>query len=94
MSGRGTVFTFTVNHHPFNPKVPLPYVIAIVELDEQLGLRFTTNIVDCDVDEVYIGKAVEVTFEQAGDAWVPVFRPARKHAIAGHQRAEGEEAER
>ena len=69
MSGRGTVFTYTVNYHPFNPAVPPPYVIAIVELVEQVGLRFTTNIVDCPVDDVYIGMAVEVTFEQAGDAW-------------------------
>ncbi len=36
VSGRGTVFTYTVNHHPFNPAVPTPYVIAIVELVEQL----------------------------------------------------------
>jgi uncharacterized protein len=74
-SGLGTVFTFTVNHHPYNPAVPLPYVIAIVELVEQPGLRFTTNVVDCDPDHVRIGMPVEVTFEAAGDAWAPVFRP-------------------
>ena len=78
VSGRGTVFTFTVNRHPFNPAVPLPYVIAIVELVEQAGLRFTTDIVDCDVDEVHIGLPVLVTFEQAGEAWVPLFRPDRQ----------------
>ena len=39
MSGAGTVFTFTVNGHPFNPAVPPPYVIAIVELVEQADLR-------------------------------------------------------
>lgn len=47
VSGQGTVFTYTVNWHPFNPTVPVPIVIAIVELPEQDGLRFTTNIVDC-----------------------------------------------
>jgi len=77
VSGRGSVFTFTVNHHPYNPAVPVPYVIAIVELDEQTGLRFTTDLVACGVDEVYIGMPVEVTFEPAGEAWVPLFRPAR-----------------
>jgi uncharacterized OB-fold protein len=78
VSGRGSVFTFTVNRHPFNPVVPVPYVIAIVELDEQAGLRFTTDLVECNVDEVYIGMPVEVTFEQTGEAWVPLFRPARQ----------------
>ena len=77
VSGRGTVFTFTVNRHPYNPAVPLPYVIAIVELVEQTGLRFTTDLIDVEVDEVYIGMPVVVTFEQAGEAWVPLFRPDR-----------------
>jgi uncharacterized OB-fold protein len=75
VSGDATVYTFTVARHPFHPDVPVPYVVAIVELVEQAGLKFTTNIVGCDVDDVEIGKPVHVTFEPAGDAWVPVFRP-------------------
>jgi hypothetical protein len=78
VSGQGSVFTYTINHHPFNPAVPVPYIIAIVELVEQVGIRFTTNIVDCDTDDVHIGMAVEVTFEQTGEAWVPLFRPAQQ----------------
>ncbi len=83
VSGRGTVFTFTVNRHPYNPAVPLPYVIAIVELEEQVGIRFTTDLVDVAVDDVSIGMPVEVTFEQAGEAWVPLFRPDRTAIRAG-----------
>lgn len=75
VSGRGSVFTFTVNRHPYNPEVPVPYVIAIVELDEQPGLRFTTNVVGCEPEAVHIGMPVEVTFEPAGEAWAPVFQP-------------------
>jgi uncharacterized OB-fold protein len=78
VSGRGSVFTFTVNRHAFNPAVPVPYVIAIVELEEQPGLRFTTDLVDCDVDQVYIGMPVEVLFEPTGEAWVPLFHPAER----------------
>src|SRR5690606_677390 len=48
VSGQGTVFTFTVNHQQYHPEVPPPYVIAIVELDEQPGLRLPTNLVGCD----------------------------------------------
>ncbi len=75
VSGDGTVFTFTVNRQPFNPAVAVPYVIAIVELVEQAGLRFTTNVVGCDVDDVYLGMPVSVEFEPAGDGWAPVFHP-------------------
>jgi uncharacterized protein len=76
VSGRGTVFTFTINWQAFRPDVPVPYVVAIVELEEQTGLRFTTNIVGCDPEAVSIGMPVSVAFEQAGETWVPVFRPA------------------
>lgn len=74
-SGKGTVFTFTVNRHPYNPAVPLPYVIAIVELPEQEGLRFTTNIVNTDPEDVTIGMPVRVLFEQYDEIYVPVFEP-------------------
>jgi uncharacterized protein len=78
VSGRGTVFTFTINRHPYNPEVEVPYVIAIVQLEEQAGLRFTTNITGCEPGAVFIGMPVEVAFEPAGDAWAPVFRPASR----------------
>lgn len=75
VSGKGTLFTFTVNEHPFNPAVPPPYVIAIVELDEQPDLRLPTNIVNCDLDRVSCGMPVHVLFEQHGEFFVPVFEP-------------------
>lgn len=79
VSGRGTVFTYTVNHQPFNPAVPLPYVIAIVELDEQPGLRLVANIVDCQPDSVRVGLPVEVRFERQDrdgeTVYAPVFVP-------------------
>jgi uncharacterized OB-fold protein len=81
VSGRGTVFTYTVNYQPFNPAVPVPYVIAIVELEEQPDLRIAANIVDCEPDSVHIGLAVEVGFErhdvEGDDVFVPVFAPRR-----------------
>jgi hypothetical protein len=75
LSGRGHVFTYTVNHHRFHPDVPVPYVIAIVELVEQDGLRFTTDIVHCPVEAVTIGLPVRVVFEQQGQVFVPLFEP-------------------
>ena len=79
VSGHGAVFTYTVNHQPFNPTVPIPYVIAIVELAEQADLRIATNIVDCEPDSVYVGLPVEVRFERHDvdddSLFVPVFGP-------------------
>ena len=55
--------------------MPVPYDISIVELVEQKGLRFTTNVVDCPPADVHIGMAVHVRFEQNGEVFVPVFTP-------------------
>jgi uncharacterized OB-fold protein len=74
-SGQATVHTFTVNWQPWLPNFDPPYVIAIVALPEQEGLRLTTNIVGCDPDEVTIGMPVQVTFEEYDGVWLPLFTP-------------------
>lgn len=76
VSGRATVHAYTVNHQPWYPGFDPPYVVAIVELAEQAGLRLTTNIVGCPPDEVRIGQAVQVTFVDYDDVWLPLFEPA------------------
>ena len=43
----------------------IPYILAVVELVEQPGLKLVTNIVDCDEEAVEVGMAVEVVFRQA-----------------------------
>lgn len=86
LSGRGTIFTYTVVHHVFHPIYAgeVPYSVAIVELDEQPGLRMLANIVDCPNDALRIGMAVEVTFEdREGGVTVPQFRPAPEANVAG-----------
>lgn len=75
VSGRGTVFTYTINYHPYNPEIPTPYVIAIVELAEQSGLRLAANIVDCEPDSVKCGMPVDARAER-GAGGAPLFAPA------------------
>lgn len=75
VSGRGTVWSWTINRYQYAPGMPPPYVVAFVELDEQAGLRMLTNVVGCEPDAVTIGMPVHVVFERAGDAYVPVFTP-------------------
>lgn len=74
-TGKAVVHTFTVNHHPWIPGYDPPYVIAIVELPEQEGLRLTTGIVHCAPDAVTIGMPVRVVFDHQDDVWLPLFEP-------------------
>jgi uncharacterized OB-fold protein len=76
-NGRGVVHSYTVNEQNWNPTMPAPYVIALVELEAQAGLRLMTNIVNCEPSDVSIGMPVQVVFEQHDDVWVPLFEPAR-----------------
>jgi uncharacterized protein len=81
VSGQATVAAYTINHHPwFGDAFAVPYALAIVELAEDPEVRLTTQIVDCPVEDVRIGMAVEVDFEHHEDVWVPVFRPVEGSA--------------
>jgi uncharacterized OB-fold protein len=74
-SGTGTLYSFTVNHKAWNPDLPVPYVIGMVELTEQVGLRLTTNIVHCGSDELVLGMPLRVVFERQGEIFIPLFEP-------------------
>lgn len=74
VSGRGTVLAVTVNHQPWFPAVPVPYVIAVVELEEQADIRLVTNL-DIPPEDAKPGLAVKVYFERHGDIFVPLFAP-------------------
>lgn len=76
-SGRGKIETFTVVHQaPYESfEDRIPYVIALIELDE--GVRIMSNVVGCDPDEVAIGLPVTVTYEERGPVMLPMFAPAR-----------------
>jgi acetyl-CoA acetyltransferase/uncharacterized OB-fold protein len=76
LSGRASVVTYTVNHQRWMPGLEVPYVIAIVELAEQRGLRLTTNLVNVAPDAVRIGMPVRVQFRTMTDEIaLPVFEP-------------------
>ena len=72
-SGRGVIASFTINHQPWIPGVKVPYVVAIVELNDQVGLRMMTNIVGCEPSAVRIGLPVHVVFKHHEDVWLPYF---------------------
>ena len=74
--GIGEVYTYTVARQMSGwPEENLPLILAYVELEE--GPRITTNIVDCDPEDVDIGTPVEVQFVETEDenVGIPVFTP-------------------
>ncbi|MET4132906.1 putative OB-fold protein [Porphyrobacter sp. MBR-155] len=75
VSGRGRVETFTINHKAWVPGLPVPYVLALVALEEAPEVRLVGNITHCDPAEVTFGMPVDVWFEPAEDLWIPLFRP-------------------
>jgi uncharacterized protein len=74
VSGRGRVISFTVNHEPWLPGLAVPFLFAVIELEEQGGLYVFSNLL-MPVDQARIGMAVEVRFERHEDVWLPMFAP-------------------
>ena len=65
-AGTGVVYSFSITRVGGGQwKGSVPYVLAYVELDE--GPRVLTNIVGCPVDDVRMGMAVRVVFEDVMD---------------------------
>jgi uncharacterized OB-fold protein len=78
-SGRGTLYSFAVPHHPQVPAFDYPLFVGLVELEE--GVRIVSNIVDCTREELVVGMPLEVCWLQADDDVVlPQFRPVRDSA--------------
>jgi uncharacterized OB-fold protein len=78
VSGRGTLSTWTMPAQPFDPyyATHMPYVLAVVELDEQKNLKLVTNIVDCAEEDLRIDMPVEVVFREVAPGYtLPLFRP-------------------
>ena len=75
-SGRGRLHTYTVNRQPWYPGLDPPYVVGIVELDDQPGLRITAGLVGVGPEDVRVDMPMRVTFERYDDVWLPFFEPA------------------
>ena len=74
-SGRGTLHSYTVIHHPAFPGYEYPIIIALVDLEE--GERAISQLVGCERDALRIGMALEAEVHtDPGGFRLPVFRPA------------------
>jgi uncharacterized OB-fold protein len=73
-SGRGRVYSFTVCHRAPTPGFDVPYVLAIVDLEE--GWSMLSNVEGCEPRDVHIGLEVAVAWKPVADVVLPVFGPA------------------
>lgn len=67
VSGRGSIYSWTVvrrTHDPFWRQA-VPYVVAIVELEEQSGLLMPGLLTGIEPSDVFGAMPVEVAFEDA-----------------------------
>lgn len=79
-SGHGELYTYTVLHRALTPAMrdKVPYVVAVVKLDE--GPFFHSNIIGCRHDQVSVGMRLtaEMVTHDNGMT-VPVFRKGDSH---------------
>jgi len=85
-SGRATLYSYTVVHHPQVPGFRYPLVVALAELD--YGVRFVADLVGVKPEQVEIGMPLEVEWldshpalidgatDSRGPISIPQFRPA------------------
>jgi uncharacterized OB-fold protein len=66
--GQGRIYSWTVSRIAPSPafEARLPYVVALIDLDE--GVRLVANILDADLERVRIGAAVRVCFETVSES--------------------------
>ncbi|MBV1894616.1 MAG: OB-fold domain-containing protein [Ilumatobacteraceae bacterium] len=78
LAGEGTIYSFNIMRKPGNPMMAdmVPYVIALVDLDE--GIRMTTNIVNAEPESLECGQrvAVDWSVELEDGRRLPTFHPA------------------
>ena len=75
-TGRGTVYSYTIIHQVANESFAsdVPYVYAIIELDE--GVRMLSNIVNVEPQSVSVGMKVKVVFDDVtAEISIPKFAP-------------------
>jgi uncharacterized protein len=74
-SGKGTICSYTVLHHPQFSGYDYPLIIVLVDLAE--GTRLTSQLVGCRPQDVDFGLPIEMLIQRDADGFaLPVFRLA------------------
>lgn len=83
VSGQGALAAFTVVHRPLLPSYApwLPYICALVALEEDPAVRLVSQVVDCDPEQLVCDMPLALTFRELAPEGrnpylAPLFRPA------------------
>jgi hypothetical protein len=77
LSGRGEVYSYTAVHRAIAADQKLPFVVAIIALEDAGGIRMISNLVDVEPEDIEIGMPVELVWEDmSANLAIPRFRPA------------------
>ncbi len=83
ISGRGSLYTFTVADRPTSPewKDSLPQLLAVVEWDD--GPRVSSELVDIEPDQITVGMRLTPVFCDEPDSDITLLRYRPDDGIAG-----------
>jgi uncharacterized OB-fold protein len=66
----GEVHSFTVNHQRWQPDLDVPYAVVLVDFPAHPGVRVVGRLRGCEPDDVHIGMAVDVGFDDGVPSFV------------------------
>jgi hypothetical protein len=74
VTGRGVIYSCTVNYQRWLPDLEVPYAVVLVEFPGRPGVRVAGRLRGCPPEQARIGMAVEVGFEPGpGGFAIPSF---------------------
>ena len=79
LPGTGNVYSFIIVRQALRPDMSgfIPYVPAVIEADGAPGMRFISNVVDCEPEQVAIAMPVRVAWDHLSEQMVfPRWAPA------------------
>jgi uncharacterized OB-fold protein len=79
LPGTGRVYSFIVVRQALRPDMAeyVPFVPAVIEADGAPGMRFISNVVECEPEKVSIDMPVKVVWDHISESFVfPRWAPA------------------
>lgn len=75
-SGKGRLYSYSILYRAASPafREKVPYVLAIIELEE--GIKMMSHLINHDLAQIEVGMEIEACFDDAEDEMaVPYFQP-------------------
>jgi hypothetical protein len=79
-TGQGTVVSYVVYHRQYLDAVPVPYTVALIELEE--GPRLLARLIKMGQEGPVVGMAVKARFEKGSLVFQPALPQAKRREKA------------